>query len=428
MYLVPAKSVRAKNEPLTMGFKGLNRLPVTENGELTAMKNISCEFAPALTSRPSREVVMTISNGTALFPVGDKFCWVSGTNFVYDGTVKGAVTAGKKSIAEYFGIILIFPDKKYYNYVTGAFGDIPNCPDIDYICVFNNRAFGCKGNAFYASKLNDPLTWDYFPVPMVDDSCWQVNTAEPGNFSGIKVSLDQVKVTKGGYLYELYGDKPANFKLNKVVDVGYIDNDSLIDIDGAMYGLSNDGFRRYSGSVPVPISEKLNEKYTSCVAGTDGTLYYACLYNGTAYNLYVYDTHDNTWWREDDLQVLDFVQVGHDLYALAADGKVYKFGYGSESISAEIESERFSDWYMGKKTVKAVKVMAELDSGAELEIYSAADDGEYKLEETITATGFKSYETKITPERCDSFRVKLAWTGKVKVYGFGREVDYGSVR
>lgn len=428
MLLAPAKSVRKKNEPLTMGFKGLNRLPVTENGELTAMTNVSGKYAPILCSRPSREVVMTIASGTALFPVGDKFCWVSGTNFVYDGTVKGTVTASKKSIAEYFGIILIFPDKKYYNYVTDTFDSIPNCPDMDYVCIHNNRVFGCKGNAFYASKLNDPLTWDYFPVPMVDDSCWQVNTGDPGNFTGIKVSLDQVKVTKGGYLYELYGDRPANYKLNKVIDVGFIDNDSLVDIDGSLYGLSNDGFRRYSGSVPVPISDKLNEKYTSCVSGTDGTYYYACLYNGMTYNLYVYDTHDNTWWREDDLQVLSFARTGHDLYALAVGGNVYKFDSGNEIIAAEIESERFSDWHMGKKVHKAVKVMAELETGAELKIYCSVDGGAYKLEETITTTGFRSYETRITPERCDSFRVKLAWTGKVKLYEFGREVDYGSVR
>ena len=96
------------------------------------------------------------------YSVGNKLCWVDGTKFVYDGVVKGTVTAGKKSMAEYFGIILIFPDKKYYNYNTDTFGTIPNCPDIKYICVHNNRAFGVGGNGFYASKLGDPLTWNYF--------------------------------------------------------------------------------------------------------------------------------------------------------------------------------------------------------------------------------------------------------------------------
>ena len=46
---------------------------------------------------------------------------------------------------------------------------------------------------------------------------------------------------------------------------------------------------------------------------------------------------------------------------------------------------------------------------------------------SVNATGLRSYETRITPQRCDSFKVKLEWTGDVKVYGFSRELDFGSV-
>lgn len=428
MYLVPAKVIPKKNEPVTMGFKGLNKLPVTEDGELTAMTNVSGRYSPALTSRPPREVVRTLTSGTALFYAGsNKFCWVDGTDFVYDGAVKGAVLAGAKSIAEYFGIILIFPDKKYYNYTTDTFGDIPNCPDISYACVHNNRAFGCGGNGFYASKINDPLTWDYFPVVYEDSSSWTVNTGEPGNFTGIKVSNDQVKVTKPGCLYELYGDRPRNYKLHKVIDVGCIDGSSIAEIDGALYMLSDDGFRAYSGSVPAPISKKLDEKYVSCVSGTYGRLYYASLYNGTAYNLYVYDTHSGNWYREDNLNVKSFARVGNDLYALASDNKVYKFDSGTETINCVMESERLTDRYMGKKCNLSVKLMAELQAGAELKVYCSIDDGAYALEETISATGYKSYETRITPQRCDSFKIKLTWKGDVKIYGFGREVIPGRI-
>lgn len=426
MFLVPAKVITKKYEQLTIGFNGLNRLPVTNNGELTAMTNISGRYAPALYPRGSRETVRTLTSGTALFPVEDKFCWVDGTNFLYNGAVKGTVTAGKKSMVEYFGIILIFPDKKYYNYVTDTFGSIPNCPDIDFICVHNNRAFGCKGNAFYASKLNDPLTWDYFPVPYEDASSWQTNTGDPGEFTGIKVSLNQVKATKGGCLYELYGDKPSNFKLHKVVDVGCIDGDSIVEIDGVLYFLSSDGFRAYSGSVPTPISEKLNENYVSCVAGTDGRYYYASLYNGSTYNLYVCDTRNGRkWWREDNLNVAAFARIGDDLYALAGN-KIYRFNSGNETIQWSFESERFTEWHMGKKVNNTVRIMAELEAGSQMNIYCSVDGGDYALEESISTAGFKSCETKIKPRRCDYFKIKVTGTGGVKVYGFGRELMLGS--
>ena len=70
----------------------------------------------------------------------------------------------------------------------------------------------------------------------------------------------------------------------------------------------------------------------------------------------------------------------------------------------------------------------ELEAGTELKIYCSVDDNGYTLEESITTAGFKSYETKITPRRCDSFKVKLSFKGKYKLYAFGRDVELSSVR
>jgi hypothetical protein len=429
MRLVPAKVIPQKTEQVTLGFKGLNKRPVAENGELTAMNNVSGRYNPALTSRPSREVIATLTSGTALFFAGNgKMCWVDGTSFVYDGTTKGTVTAGAKSITEYSGIILIFPDKKYYNCNTSTFGSISNCPDITRVCVLRNRAFGVGGDMFYASKISDPLTWDYFPVPYEDASSFQTNTGEPGNFTGMKVSLNQVKATKAGHLYELYGDKPKNFKLDKVVDVGCIDGDSIVDIDGILYFLSNDGFRAYAGSVPVPISDKLDEKYVSCVAETDGRHYYASLYNGSEYNLYVYDTRTGQWYREDNLQVKSFARKDDTLYALAADNKVYKFNSGNEAVEWSFETENFSEYWMGRKANKAVKFMADFETGSSMKVYCSLDDGDYSLLKTISESGFTIQEIDIRPQRVNRFKLKFECQGKIKFFGFEREVTLGKAK
>lgn len=318
MYLVPAKVVKKKTEQITMGFKGLNQLPATESGELTAMTNISSKYAPVLCPRDPREGIETLISGTALFPAGDKFCWVDGTNFVYDGVVKGTVAAGKKSIAEYFGIMLIFPDKKYYNYVSGTFGNISNCPDISYVCVHNNRAFGCGGNGFYASKLNDPLTWDYLPVPITNDCSWQVNTGEEGDFTGIIATLDSVFATKARYLYKLYNDRPANFWLKAIHESGCIDFRSLCGVNGSLFMLGTEGIKQYSSGMPDIISLKLDENYVSGAAGTDGRRYFISLYNGVDFNLYVYDTTNGLWAREDCLEVIQFANLDGELYAVTA--------------------------------------------------------------------------------------------------------------
>ena len=427
MYLVPAKVVPKKTEQQTIGFKGLNKMPVTESGELTAMTNMSSKYSPCLYPRDSREVIETLTSGTALFPANGKLCWVDGTSFYYDGVSKGTVTAGAKSIAEYFGTILIFPDAKYYNYVTNTFGTITTASalGINYVCVHNNRAYGCGGNGFYASKQTDPLTWDDLPVPITIGCSWQTNTGEEGDFTGIISTQDSVFATKEGYLYKLYNDRPANFLLKAIHKSGCIDFRSLVEVNGSLFMLGNEGIKRYSSGMPDIISLNFDETYVSGSAGTDGRKYYISLYNGTVYNLYVYDTANGYFCREDSLHVTDFARIGDDLYVLAVN-VIYKFNSGTEVVTWEFESENFSEWSMNKKVNLSVKVMAELEAGSSLSVYCSIDGGTYALKNTTTTTGFRSYEIKIIPQRCHSFKIKLAGTGKVKVFGFGRDVILGS--
>jgi outer membrane protein assembly factor BamB len=127
--------------------------------------------------------------------------------------------------------------------------------------------------------------------------------------------------------------------------------------------LSSDGINEYGGSIPRPISLSLDEKYVSGKAGTDGRRYYISLYNGTDYNLYVYDTLPGIklWHREDNLQVKDFANMNGVLYALAADNKVYRFDYGTEVIEWEVETDTMTQGYMGKKYSNEIKVEAEME-------------------------------------------------------------------
>lgn len=503
MHLPAVKVIPQKTTQQTIGFKGLNRMPVTAPGELTAMTNMSSKYSPCLYPRDPREVIQTLHNGQALFPANGKICVVdsltftspanditfgtntitsasskfghiavgdkltitgctshtgnnkvatvtaatasvltfaagtftagpetpaitfTGCSFKYDGVTKGDVTTGSKSIDEYFGIILIFPDKKYYNYVTNTFGTMANCPyDIKYVCVHNNRAFGVGGNGFYTSKVGDPLTWNYLPVPITVDSCWQTNTAEEGDFTGVIVWQEQVIATKSGYTYELYGDKAANFKLQKIVEEGCMDGNSLAMLDGTLFMLSPTGFRAYGGSYPDLVSIKLNEKYVSCVAGTDGMRYYASLYNGTTYSLYVFYKGD--WFREDSLGIIGMAQIGTDLYALAADNKIYKFNSGNEIIDWSFETENYSEYWMGRKVNKVVRFMAEFETGSSMNVYSSVDDGSYSLQESISTTGFIIREVNMQQNRANRFKLKFEGRGKIKFFGFERDVSIGS--
>ena len=77
------------------------------------MTNMCSDDYPYASVRPPRYKVKNAVSLTA-FGAYDKLFWVDGTDFVYDGTVKGTVTVGAKVFGAINAYIVIIPDKKYY--------------------------------------------------------------------------------------------------------------------------------------------------------------------------------------------------------------------------------------------------------------------------------------------------------------------------
>ena len=424
-------------------FKGLNRLPKINPGELKAMKNLSSMYPGCIYPRPPRSVVSTLTSGTALFSTNNlKLCWVDGTGFYYDGVLKGAVTAGAKSMVDLGGYVLIFPDKKYYNYLTSTFGIVGNgtapvdgeaptagqCPDMDMICIFNNRVWGMKNQTMYGSKFNDPMVWSQFSVPLLEnDSVYFKVSSERGNLVGMIPLENHIVFTTKNSSYELYGTKPSNYIPRLVSqNKGCIDYKSMVEIDGSVFILSATGINEYSGSYPRPVSYILNEKYVSGKAGTDGTKYYISLYNGTAYTLYVYDTMFNLWHVEDDLNVLDFTLMDGSLYALASDNKIYRFNYGTEVFSWEGYTDRLTEEYMGKKATSKIKVEAEIETGGSIAVWLSIDGGTYTLASMLNTVGYRFFKLDFIPQDAFYFQIKFVGTGIAKIYSITRELIISS--
>ena len=321
MKLPQVRYKQQNSKPQIIGFKGLNRMPMISDGELSATENISSEFLPCLTIRSSREVIATLTAGHALFASKDKLCWVDGTSFVYDSVVKGTVLAGPKSMCIFNDRIIIMPDKKYYDTISGVFGSVGTgtyptagaCPDMDYVCEHMNRVWGIKGNNIYASKLGDSSDWTTFAGLETDS--YATDVATEGDFTGIYPYNNHVVMTKPDHIHETYGYKPSNFQVQKTADKGTSYGKTLNAVNGVLMMEGRDSVYGYTGSVPRGLSGNLNEIYSTGAAGTDGKKYYISFTNGTSYNLYVYDSTSAVWVREDSLQVKDFAYLNGYLYA-----------------------------------------------------------------------------------------------------------------
>ena len=305
MFLPTLNNIRTKLNRDTVYFKGLNRRDIISDNEVSSCKNMQMDSFPCIEVRPKRNVLGNYPNAQSLF-AGAKKAWVNGSDFYYDGVIKGTVEAGAKSMVDFNGKILIFPDKKYYDYIAGTFGNLwtgtpapvypaaGSVPDIDYVAVHMNRVFGVRGSNIYACASGDATNWVDYSGDQLD--AWAGDVYSEGSFTGIIAHSSKLVLVKDDYTYELLGSYPAQFQVYETAKSGIVDGRSLVEISGVLYGLGREGVKIYAGSQWENISWNLNETYLGGAAGTDGKKYYISLNTGiTGYKLYVFDTELKIW-------------------------------------------------------------------------------------------------------------------------------------
>lgn len=104
-------------------FGGYNHTAGADNGDLWDMENLTSDYYPLLSPRDKRLTYTTLTKPNG-FIAHDGLYWVDGTGFYADGTLKGSVTDTKKTFTSLGAYIIILPDKKYYNRLTGDFGSL----------------------------------------------------------------------------------------------------------------------------------------------------------------------------------------------------------------------------------------------------------------------------------------------------------------
>lgn len=105
-------------------FGGLNHNLGAADGELWDMRNLTSDCFPLLAVRPLRLMYSEMKGKPGGIFAWDGLAWVDGAGFYFEGERKGTVTAGQKTFAALGAYIVIFPDKAWYNTLTGEFGDL----------------------------------------------------------------------------------------------------------------------------------------------------------------------------------------------------------------------------------------------------------------------------------------------------------------
>ena len=122
MYLPELQNELQRTTQKTVEFKGINFTNMAQDGEMRDSLNISTDNYPTLSPRKRRTVFREdLGTPTEIMSVNGKLAWIDGTDFVYDGVVKGRVTEGEHFIRTITNRVVIFPDKKIYNATTDEF-------------------------------------------------------------------------------------------------------------------------------------------------------------------------------------------------------------------------------------------------------------------------------------------------------------------
>lgn len=129
MQLPKPKMLSSAKRQLATTFYGLDRTDLcgedTSDGEsyFSDMKNGGSDSFPFAASRSGRGITKLLDNPANGLLGTDKLAYVDGQKLIYDGReVLTDLIDGEKRLVAFGANILIYPDQKYYNTVTGESG------------------------------------------------------------------------------------------------------------------------------------------------------------------------------------------------------------------------------------------------------------------------------------------------------------------
>lgn len=348
--------------------------------------------------------------------------------------------------------------------VTISSGDVKferKVPQLDYVIESGNRLWGCRYgvqngkvvNEIYASKLGDFKNWNCF-LGISTDS-YAASLGSDGRFTGAISYLGYPMFFKERCIHRVYGNMPSNYQITTLECRGVArgNEKSLAIVNNILFYRSPIDFCAYDGALPESISSSLGEvQYKECVCGgVNNKLYVSALRTDETREMLVFDTVRGFWHRESGENISFFQKDGHVLYFLSKSAEsaegvegVFEIKSVDDKYNTLIgngtpsEEESF-EWYADsgnigfedeyRKYISKVIIRAQIETGAQFELYVSYDDGAYrKVLSARSKSGIGSTFFPFKPVRCDHFKIRLKGTGNVRFISIAKVLETGSDR
>lgn len=314
-----------------------------------------------------------------------------------------------------------------------------NVPDMDYVVAAGNRLWGCRYgvndngepvNEIYASAQGDAKNWNTFDGVSTDS--YVASVGQDGVFTGAVVYQGDPLFFKEDAVIRVYGSVPSDFTIltSNIRGIEKGSSDSAVIVNDTLYYKTYSGIVAYSGGMPYNVDGELGDvRYSEAVAGCLRERYYVSLKNADGeYELLVYDTENESWYREDTTRVRNFCRCGDELYMLTGEegqaSVVTVFGSGNagcedevcwECVTGDLGTDVSYRKYVTRLEVRIQPLESTLIN---VDISYDGEDVWHRVGEFSDTSRLIS--VPVIPRRCHSYRLKLWGTGRCKILSMVR--------
>lgn len=370
--------------------------------------------------------------------------WAGNEHVKIEKKEDGSYSIKNEKIANAFLFKKTYIDSWAYAAACVAAGQwkVRTAPVLDYVCVHENRLWGChfgtqvnsfeSVNEIYCSELGDFRKWG---TGTAADKAWTASVGAFGKWTGCISHRGYVLFFKEDKILRVSGTKPANFQYAEISANGLQAGceRSMAVIDEVLYYKSRNGVYAYDGALPERISDKLGAVQFARTAAAGGLYgkYFICL-DGV---LYVYDTANGLWHKEDASAVRFFARYGGALYG-AAGNVLVCFSGEPDEIFGDAEKEKTFDWYAetgdiglsypNQKYFREFVLRMDASAGSRLIVEILSDGSGWQCAADYSFDRLGSVYLPVTTPRCDHMRIRLRGRGEIKIYSIAYQIESAS--
>lgn len=449
MLVFPKLNEPQKQAVTINAFEGLDRRVGAGEKRLFHTENMSAENLPVLSTRKGRKKLFTAEAGEKItgiygFDIACMTTEFNGHTRLYVGddfsSLECIFTSNDdelvSSLACKFGTrVCVFNLKTGIDDDTMA-GVIPTAPlnptrfpapTFSDVIVYADRIVGCRKNQIRACAYDDILNWDHNKEGVkASVAAFYSKHEVKSDFTACTTYKNRAVFFTSDEMFEFSGSTTTQFNLTKIADVGCINRKALCEVNGELYFVSKEGVMKYSGSLPVMISDELcniPKGSEASLSGNSRTLYVK--FDGERESsLYSYNTETRLWAREDAVAAVDLADYMGNTY-LATETEIYKLGV---DISADSENNDGTDfpWEFMlqdnhnycplKKRTSRLELYAKQPFANKISVYAAFDGGDFVLQKIESSKKNGVISVLMRPRAYDSVQFKICGKGQADIH------------